>query len=198
MPTTYQNLTPAHPTPWGPIQTLKAITDGIDHVTTGSHGGFHLSDERRAEMPDLLREIKTFAGDNWYEEDCDWGLVALSFPQFFDGYELWIAVKTIKTHHPKATIDEFLNHEPRGIIAARKIREFLAEAEGKFRIDSGSTHMTGVAYYVSGVLTQERYRLFITQEQLRVIRSLEELDSLNKPFTLDQARALGFSVTKEE
>jgi hypothetical protein len=36
-------------------------------------------------MPEPYRAVPTFAGGNWYEEDCDWALVALSFPELFIG-----------------------------------------------------------------------------------------------------------------
>jgi len=34
-------------------------------------------------MPGPLRHFQPFAGANWYEEDCDWCIVALAFPEFF-------------------------------------------------------------------------------------------------------------------
>lgn len=70
-------------TPWGPSQTSEEIAPGIVRHNTASHGGYYLSPERVAEMPMALRSFKPFAGSNWYEEDCDWAVVALAFPQFF-------------------------------------------------------------------------------------------------------------------
>ncbi len=48
-------------------------------------------------MPTLLRE-NTWAGDGWFEEDCDYGLVVLAFPQFFTGYERFCAVSCWQFH----------------------------------------------------------------------------------------------------
>ena len=70
-------------TPWGKADGSKVIADGIVAYHTPSHGGLWISDERRTQMPDELRNIPTFAGGNWYEEDCDWAIVALAFPQYF-------------------------------------------------------------------------------------------------------------------
>lgn len=74
-------LKPGHVTPWGPAQTVETIGPGIAFVTTASHGGIYLSPERFAAMPEKYR--KTFAGGPWYEEDCDWFKVAITFPEYF-------------------------------------------------------------------------------------------------------------------
>lgn len=65
-------------TPWGPSQTAKKWAPGIMEYSTAGHGGFHLSPTRNAEMPEALR-----IDDGWYEEDCDWALVAVAFPTVF-------------------------------------------------------------------------------------------------------------------
>lgn len=59
---------------WGTPDTSDERVPGIWHVTTPSHGGFVLSDERQAAMPACLRR-----GDPFYEEDVDWSLVVLAF-----------------------------------------------------------------------------------------------------------------------
>lgn len=51
-------------------------------------------------MPRVLREIKPFAGLGWYEEDCDWAIVALAFPQFFPADAIPAALATIKNMKP--------------------------------------------------------------------------------------------------
>ena len=59
---------------WGVPQTAEQILPGVWHVTTSSHGGFVLSDERQAAMPAALR-LETTS----YEEDVDWALVVYAF-----------------------------------------------------------------------------------------------------------------------
>ena len=61
--------------PWGPIEESEVIAPGIISVTTSSHGGLMLSEERQKAMPDHLRLDR--AG---YEEDGEYNLVALAFP----------------------------------------------------------------------------------------------------------------------
>ena len=78
-------VTTPFPTPWGPAVTVNEIALGIMFVETASHGGYFLNPERNAKVPEAWRQAsfnrKGLAG--WYEEDCDWCLVALTFPEFF-------------------------------------------------------------------------------------------------------------------
>ena len=69
-------------TPWGTVQSVRNIADGIDFVTTDRHGGFVLSPERRAEMPLELKAC-SFTRDRYFEEDFAWCAVPLAFPQHF-------------------------------------------------------------------------------------------------------------------
>lgn len=68
-------------TPWGIADHVKDIGLGIKRVDTPSHGGYFVPDEMLKKMPPATH--KTFAGKGWYEEDCDWCMVVLSFPELF-------------------------------------------------------------------------------------------------------------------
>ncbi|GGD82326.1 DUF7007 domain-containing protein [Croceicoccus mobilis] len=63
---------------WGSIQQAEQIIPGVWSVSTSSHGGFILSDQRQAAMPEAL----SLPGPS-YEEDCDWALPVLAFEQEF-------------------------------------------------------------------------------------------------------------------
>lgn len=72
-------------TPWGPSQNWEKIAPGIFSHSTASHGGFHLSAERLAAMPEHLK-VPGWGGNaarGWFEEDCDAALVMLAFPEHF-------------------------------------------------------------------------------------------------------------------
>jgi hypothetical protein len=57
-------------TPWGMSDSQTKIADGIIEVSTPSHGGIWLSEERKAQLP---AGIKNFTNDlTFWEEDCDW------------------------------------------------------------------------------------------------------------------------------
>lgn len=98
--------TPPVETPWGPSQHITEIAPGIVSYSTASHGGIHLSDERIAEMPEPLRAFVPFGGPQrgqgmWLEEDCDWSVAALAFPQFFKPDEVKAAHSTLKGYRPE-------------------------------------------------------------------------------------------------
>lgn len=59
---------------WGAIISADQILAGIWHVSTASHGGIILSDERQAAMPPILRRDEVY-----YEEDVNWSLVYIAF-----------------------------------------------------------------------------------------------------------------------
>jgi hypothetical protein len=93
-------------TPWGPAQQSTEIAPGIVSYSTSSHGGIWLSPERVAEMPKPLREFVPFGGKQsgpgmWLEEDCDWSVAALSFPQFFRPEDIAAAHATLKGYRPE-------------------------------------------------------------------------------------------------
>lgn len=84
-------------TPWGGSQMAVIYAEGIVAHSTAGHGGFHLSADRNAQIHPLLRKDSP-----WYEEDCEWAIVALSFPELFTGYERSMAEKTIRNTWPDA------------------------------------------------------------------------------------------------
>jgi hypothetical protein len=93
-------------TPWGYAQSLKTIAPGIVRADTASHGGYGLTDERLAEMPADLRKPYRYDGVNWFEEDCDWALVCLAFPEFFKPQDYYFAVETCRSYHAEVVTPE--------------------------------------------------------------------------------------------
>ena len=84
-------------TPWGGSQMAVIYAEGVIAHSTAGHGGFHLSADRNSKVHSLLRKVTP-----WYEEDCEWAIVALSFPELFTGYERSTAEKTIRNTWPDA------------------------------------------------------------------------------------------------
>ena len=97
--TTHHQWWKSPTTPWGQAHSSRTYAAGVIHHDTSSHGGFELSADRQAEMPAALRNIHPFAGDGWYEEDCDWCIVALAFPGLFADLSLFNAVRTFRSSH---------------------------------------------------------------------------------------------------
>ena len=83
-------------TPWGMADYVKNYTEGLDCFGTPSHGGFGVSDELMRDMEPTLAAFKTWAGRNWYEEDCDCIIVVLAFPQYFGERHLRCAVDALR------------------------------------------------------------------------------------------------------
>ncbi|NJR80717.1 DUF7007 domain-containing protein [Sphingomonas corticis] len=65
-------------TPWDAPDRAEQVLPGIWRVSTPSHGGYVLSDERQAAMPEALRR-----DDPFYEEDVDYALVLYGFASEF-------------------------------------------------------------------------------------------------------------------
>ena len=96
-------------TPWGKPDDVEVVAPGIHFYSTPSHGGYLISDERFESMPAHLRAVQTFVNRNrpewvghghWYEEDCDWAIVALAFPKHFAKSSVETAAKVFEAHHP--------------------------------------------------------------------------------------------------
>ena len=86
-------------TPWGQAETVTEIAPGIYAITTASHGGIYLDDDRNAIVPLAVREGTFQSRDvpghgriggqgvyGWYEEDCDAAIVYLVYKAEFDAY----------------------------------------------------------------------------------------------------------------
>ncbi len=73
-------------TPWGHPDQSKELAPGIWSVSTASHGGIYLSPQRLGFMPAIFVNagfIKANTEAGWFEEDCDWAMVALIYPEAF-------------------------------------------------------------------------------------------------------------------
>lgn len=79
-----------HPasSPWGPVQHGEQLAAGIWRVSTASHGGIWLSEDRLRELDEIMPEAyPTFVGDaRWFEEDCDWCIPVIAFQ--LDGFDV--------------------------------------------------------------------------------------------------------------
>jgi len=81
-------------TPWGKADSSEKIACGIVSYSTPSHGGIHVTQRILEMMPEEL-----WIESGWYEEDCDWCLVAVAFPLLFkDSYKQ--ALESMRNWHP--------------------------------------------------------------------------------------------------
>ncbi len=83
------------PTPWGTSVDRAVYSDAIHFYSTPSHGGFRVMGAALDLIPPAWRAYaKRWGGsENWYEEDCAWAAVAVTFPDLFDPGEVAFAKK---------------------------------------------------------------------------------------------------------
>ena len=84
-------------TPWGPSQEQRTIAPGLVSVSTASHGGYHVSEDRWQEIERIFPAFKSWAGRGWLEEDCDWAIAALVWPDQFDAQAIFNALRTARS-----------------------------------------------------------------------------------------------------
>jgi hypothetical protein len=65
-------------TPWGKADHVKEVAPGIWQVSTPGHGGYKLDRVHNATVDAAWRRP-----GGWYEEDCEWAIVVLTFEQTF-------------------------------------------------------------------------------------------------------------------
>jgi hypothetical protein len=72
-------------TPWGKSDSVTELGAGIQFVTTAGHGGYYVPPALNSLVPMAWRDASFNAQGRfgWYEEDCDWSMVALTFPTIF-------------------------------------------------------------------------------------------------------------------
>ena len=88
-------------TPWGMADSRENYAPGVSFYSTPGHGGFRVTGAALARIPAQLRQT-AYAPRGWYEEDCDWAIVALAFPELFTESERDQAQETLRRYMPRA------------------------------------------------------------------------------------------------
>ncbi len=72
-------------TPWGTADSIVRLPHGIIAVTTPSHGGYYVPIVALRAIPARFQAYAArFSGSpQWYEEDCAWACVAVTYPDAF-------------------------------------------------------------------------------------------------------------------
>lgn len=82
--------------PWGVVQYSSAIgTEGMFIVSTAGHGGIKVPAALNKRIDATWRKDK-----GWYEEDCEWAIVAVSFPESFPEESVKQAHFTARNYWP--------------------------------------------------------------------------------------------------
>jgi hypothetical protein len=79
-------------TPWGPPCHTTDHGLGIRFCSCEGHGGFYVPRHRWSELAalwgDLLPSLHLYSPPGWFEEDCDWCLVFLTWPDITSDTQL--------------------------------------------------------------------------------------------------------------
>lgn len=110
-------------TPWGKPHNITEHAPGIQEVSCGRHGGYKLDRARNAAVHEAARK----AG-GWYEEDCEWCWVALTFPELFPEL-LPFAVSTAKNYYPDTYTK--VTGEPVEMCESRELQKRAFETASK-------------------------------------------------------------------
>ncbi len=137
-------------TPWGEVQSAKILTDGIVFLSTAGHGGFYLSKEKNQTVNKLWRNVNGF-----YEEDCEWGIVCLTYPGFFSPEDQAAALRTIKNDWPDEYTSIFKQTIPICESSTLRERAFNAANKDNYVVNSafGDWHEKVPNGYVVGCAT---------------------------------------------
>lgn len=90
-------------TPWGLADHVQHMGDhGILFTSTASHGGIFVPDELLERMPEELRGSNSYSGKrNWFEEDVEWAIPVIAFPDQFSVEYCKSAIETIEAYGHK-------------------------------------------------------------------------------------------------
>ena len=85
-------------TPWGEADHVEKLGEGVVQVGTPSHGGIGVDREVAAKRLTAAARAQatTQGGRYWFEEDCDWAIVAREMPEMFSERHRELAVESLK------------------------------------------------------------------------------------------------------
>lgn len=122
-------FTPGH-CPWGKIDQRERISDEIVSVSTPSHGGLCLSPELWKKFRAVFPNSTSYGGEGFLEEDCDWALAPLAFPEMFSERDCFYAYHTVDGSEYHKEGNAFLQ-TPAGVAVIMKGARFAETEEGQ-------------------------------------------------------------------
>lgn len=205
--TAYDPKTEKHPpsydcttsTPWGTAQYANRYASGIISYGTAGHGGFHLSLTRNKQVHKAWRAI-----DGWYEEDCDWAIVAVTFPEAFHADIVEMAHACAKNWNPhgyeaatgtKVALEESLKLRDEAFDAAHVNDWVVTSASGDWA-DWVPYGMVGVCATLGG-----RHRSHYaeeTPEERYFLVTKERYDAREGSYVVDETVDIHTKSPKEE
>jgi uncharacterized protein DUF7007 len=175
-------------TPWGTSQHETTYAPGVVFHGTAGHGGFHLDRSHNALVHEAWRE----AG-GWYEEDCDWVVVALTFPAIFPAETVEHARTQAKNERP----DEYtaVTGTPLTLEESAELRKRVwraAHAKDYVVTAAWGDWQTGVPEGAVGVHAYRGGRLpnglYASEDSAYFLVPADEYDARDGEFIVDETR----------
>lgn len=167
-------------TPWGASQHSKHLGEGITIHSCANHGGIYVPKVKLLEMPEALRCNCYAGGGSWFEEDCEWALVALAFPHLFTPYNVLMALKTIRNAGQPYTLAALWLNTPAAENVVALAEDFLSENAKKYTNGSMSGDQSGWRVWASTL-----------DGSHRIIYRMKDYPKLPTLFTLAELEAAG-------
>lgn len=120
--------------PWGKVQSAVVKIPGIVEVSCAGHGGVRVDPKLNKKIPESVRQR-----GGWYEEDVEWAIVALVFPEAYPDSDAQRQAKfTMRDYYPEAF--EQLTGEKPTLENSYKLRQyaFYKETWDKYVVRSAS------------------------------------------------------------
>ena len=149
-------------TPWGPSQTIREDKPGLTWISTASHGGYLLDENRLAAFRARFPEFTPFAGFPWFEEDQDAASVALAFADEFTDEQVFDGCRTARYsarpvdfgRGPERfpgweSVTAWLDDTPEGRAVQQRADAFDAAHAGMYERGSMGTTKTPNRWWVS-------------------------------------------------
>lgn len=130
-------------TPWGPPDTRHEVAPGICFYSTPSHGGYHLSADRFNTFRQFFPDFRLFAGDPWFEEDCDAALVILTFATEFSDQDVFLAEQSIRGCAQYFRDSDRRWQQVSSIITHNETLAGALQRADRFRLDHGEDWQVG-------------------------------------------------------
>ena len=172
---------PPNNTPWGSADHKHAQAPGLVWVSTPGHGGIWMSPARLASFRQAFPNFCGYAGLPWLEEDCDWAMAALAFPDAFDDRMLRAAVDTVGNGRYLKDGKAFLDgHSAKADAIVERVAAYTMSINGRWERGGmgtvGSGHLWQVSFRQVG--SNESRNVLMAYPD-KVLYSTEELDALD-------------------
>ena len=169
-------------TPWGPSQSQETLAPGLVRVDTAGHGGYHVSEKRWQEIETMFPAFRSWTGRHWLEEDCDWALAPLTWPDLFSSQSIFDALRSAGSRSDGCVDAAWLGGE-HGQRVAAIARAYQKSIAGQWEVGTIWAPVEGYpgAWGVNLMREKERRPVVFAEYPRKQFYTDAELDQLTLP-----------------